>query len=67
MRLGVELLLHVYASTGLSSLHMIDGPRDVFDLELEQHKFVEESREEDKNPVSSRGSVHLIFSKSTAL
>ncbi len=40
--------------TGLSNLRMIDSPRDVFDLEFEQHKFVEESHKENKNPVSTK-------------
>ncbi len=33
---------------------MIDSPCDIFDLELEQHKFVEESQYENKNPVSTK-------------
>ncbi len=62
MRLGVEILLHVYASAetwhGLSIL--IDCPSGVFDLKLEQHKFVEESWEENRNPVSVRASMYPI-------
>ncbi len=29
--------------TGQNNLHMIGSPLDIFDPELEQHKFVEES------------------------
>ncbi len=32
--------------TGQSLLHMIECPRTVFDQELKQHKFVEDSQEE---------------------
>ncbi len=51
----VQLLLYVYAWTRPGPGHMIDSPHGVFDLELKQHKIVEESREEIKNPVSTRG------------
>ncbi len=50
--------------TGLSILCMINSPCSVFDPELEPHKFVEESREENINPVSKRGSMHQICTKS---
>ncbi len=33
----------------------------VFDPELEQHKFEEESREENKNIISTTGSVFCLF------
>ncbi len=39
--------------TGLRILLMINSPCSIFDLELKQHKFVEESREENKSPVST--------------
>ncbi len=44
--------------TDLSVLRMIDSPRGFFDPELEQHKFVAERQEQNKNPVSTRRSVH---------
>ncbi len=50
MRLGVELLL-------------IDGPRYVFDPEQEQHKFVEESRQESLEHEGKRAS-NLLQKKS---
>ncbi len=53
-----QIPLHVcgpsWTQTGLSILRMIDSPRGVFDLELKQHKFAEESQEENKNPVNTR-------------
>ncbi len=52
--------------TGLSNLCMIDSPHSVFDPELKQHQFVEESQHENKIPVSTRGSVHRICTKSKA-
>ncbi len=52
--------------TVTSVLQMIDSPCCVFSLELEQHKFVEESRKETKNPVSTKGSVPRICTKSRA-
>ncbi len=47
--------------TGLSNLHMINSPRKFFDQELKQHKFGQESREENKNPESKRGEVCILF------
>ncbi len=39
----------------LRNLHMIDSSHGIFDLQRIQHKFVEESQYENKNPVSMRG------------
>ncbi len=46
MWLEVKLLLHVYASTGPDwpKQSVIDSSCGVFDLKLEQHKFVEENQ-----------------------
>ncbi len=54
-------LHHNRIRTGLSNLSMIDTPS-----ELDQHKCVEESQYENKNPVSTRRSVHLICTESQA-
>ncbi len=43
MQLEVELLLHVYASTGLAICTLLIVPTEVFDQELEQRNFVEEA------------------------
>ncbi len=40
---------------------MIDSSRGVFDLELEQNKFVEESWEENKNTILARGAARISF------
>ncbi len=44
--------------TDLSNLRIIVSPCGVFDPELKQRKFVKESQEENKYPISMRGSVH---------
>ncbi len=54
-----------WTQTGLSVLRRIDLC-DICDLELEQHKLVKESQEENKNPVSTKGSMHQNCSKSKA-
>ncbi len=52
--------------TGLSILCIIDSLHDVFDLQVEQHKFVGESQEDKKTTINTRGSVRLIYTKSKA-
>ncbi len=42
----------------------INGPHSIF--ELQQHKFKEESQEENKSTVSTRGNMHRISNKSEA-
>ncbi len=54
-----------WTQTDLSNLHMINSSRSVFNLELQQQKFVEESWEENKNPPITRRSVDQICTKST--
>ncbi len=65
MRLGDECMYNLnYSRTGLSNLCVIISPHSVFDSELKQHKFAEESWKENKNPVNTRKSVHRIPTKS---
>ncbi len=45
--------------TGLSDLRITDSPRGIFDSQLEQHKVVEESREENKNQAQVYSDVKL--------
>ncbi len=64
----VELLLHVHirlnrTQTGLRNLHILMVPAAVFDLELEQHKFVEERQQDYKTHLITRGSMLWIFNK----
>ncbi len=35
-----------WTRTGLNNLYMIDSPCGIFDTELDQHKFLEESQDE---------------------
>ncbi len=42
---------------------MINSPRNIFDPQLKQHKFVEETREENKNPVSMKRNVPNLYQK----
>ncbi len=46
--------------TGQSDPRMMSSTRSAFDLELEQHKFLEESQYENKNSITTRGSMHQI-------
>ncbi len=70
MWLRIDLLLHVHTSYGpevaKAFCTLLIVPAAVFDPGIEQHKFVEESREENKNTISTRDSMHLTFFKSKA-
>ncbi len=50
--------------TRITSHHMVNSPHCIFDAELEQLEFVEENWEENKNPVSTRGSVYRNCTRS---
>ncbi len=65
-RFTLECLCPNQSLTGLSVLHMTVSACGVSYPELEQHKFLEESRKENENTVSTRGGVHEICTRSKA-